>query len=328
MKPRTYAFVFVAIFLFSTIFVFSKKIIPPLNSFSYLFIRSMLGTIAFTILLASMRLYPTFMAALRKGWKQLILFALAMHLFPLVLVFIATPMTTATDLTIINNLNLSFVILLNWVIQKKKPTLALVGIVSINFAGAIVIMMPLDFSTNPNLVGDLVMLLAVFFGAFFPIFNKKLAQDANPFVLAYAINLFPFLALIPINLAWPGQIGTITALQPLGWFFITWIGVGVSAFAYSLGNLAYKDEGMTPELYSILTTLIPVGGIIWDVALFGTAMTIFRIMGAALVIGSVILAQVVETHVKTKEKATVIDPPSLLFFNDDEKENYKKRETG
>ncbi|MEX2682168.1 MAG: DMT family transporter [Candidatus Sigynarchaeota archaeon] len=308
MKPRTYVFVFVVIFLFSTIFVFSKKIIPPLNSFSYLFVRSMLGTIAFTILLASMRLFPAFIAALKKGWKQLILFALAMHLFPLLLVFIATPMTTATDQTIINNLNLSFVMLLNWAIQKKRPTLTLVSIVGINFAGAIVIMMPLDFSTNPNLVGNLVMLLAVFFGAFFPIFNKKLAQDVDPFVLAFTINLFPFLALIPINFAVPGQIETISSLEPMGWFYISWIGIGVSAFAYTLGNFAYKDEGMTPELYSILTTLIPVCGIIWDVALFGTAMTIYRITGAALVIGSVLLAQVVETQRKTREKGKKTNP--------------------
>ncbi len=218
------------------------------------------------------------------------MFSITFHLVPLIFVFIATPLTNPTNQIIINNMNLAFVVLINLFLFKVKPSRNMVLAVVLNFAGALLVLWPLDFTQNPNLAGDITMIVAVVIGAFFPIYNKKLAGTVHPLVLGFSVNAFPALAMMPV-LFIPAQLQAIASLDAIGWVYICFIGVGISGIAYVLGNMAYKDPACTPEVYSTWCTLIPVFGMVISLFLYGYTIGVVNLIGAAIVIASIYLAQ-------------------------------------
>ncbi|MBN2149804.1 MAG: DMT family transporter [Candidatus Lokiarchaeota archaeon] len=295
-KPTTYLFVFVAIGLFSPVFLFSKYVLPPLTPFSYMFLRSAFGTAFLTVVLLSRKLFGSFVSLLKDCWRDVLLFSLAFHLLPLVLVFFSTPITTPTDQVIINNMNLAFVLIINKFAFRAKMMRRMIIAVGINFAGALLVLWPLDFSQNPNLLGDVIMILAVIIGSFFYIWNKKLAFRADPAVLNFSVNFFPTIVSLPL-MFFIGGAGNILELSGAGWFFITFIGIGISGIAYCCLNEGYRDPAMSPEHMSMFTTLIPVVGLGLSIAAgFGTGWVNY--LGAGLVIFSIVIANFTSSREK------------------------------
>ncbi len=300
-KTRTYLFVFIAVALFSPVFLFSKFVIPPLTAFSYMFMRSAFGTAFLSVVLLSRKLFGSFVSLLKKCWKDVLIFSLAFHLLPLILVFLSTPITTPTDQVIINNMNLAFVVVINKVAFRAKTSRHLALAVVINFAGALLVLWPLDFSQNPNLLGDVIMIAAVLIGSFFHIWNKKLATKADPAVLNFTINIFPMIVSLPLMFL-VGDAATILDLSGLGWFFIAFIGIGISGMAYFCMNQGYQDPAMTPEHMSLFTTLIPVFGLALSIAA-GFDKGMVNYIGAGLVIFSIVLSNAMKTRKKETELA-------------------------
>lgn len=311
LKPRTYLFILIAVVLFGTVFVFSNELIVPLGplvSLNYLFVRSSLGaTFMFALLAVTGRVRSAF-SFLKLRWKEVLFFTIAFHLVPLVIVFVASSYTTGANQVIINNLNLSFVVLINFLLYRERPSKLAFVAVGINFAGALLVLWPLDFSTNPNLLGDLIMVAGVFIGAFFPGYNKRIvnmdAGGGDPIALGFFLNFIPALCLLPFMFVlqlW----GPLATMTPLHWFYIAWIGLGVSGLAYTLGNAAYQDENLTPQLYSTFTTLIPVIGLLLSVLVYSDEFGWVNIGGAAMIIASILLAQ----NASYKKRPQAMAPP-------------------
>ncbi|MHA1371154.1 MAG: DMT family transporter [Promethearchaeota archaeon] len=293
MKLKTYFFIFTAVILFGTLFIFSKQVITPfgpLNSFSYLFMRSSFGSIFMFSLLLCKRLLGELVDNFKQYFKDILIMTSCFHLLPLIIVFLATPHTSASNQVIINNLNLACVVIINFLLFGKVPTRNLIISVILNFFGILLVLMPLNLQTNQTLIGDLLMIVAVVIGAFFPIWNKRLAKVTNPLILGFYLNTIPAIILFPfvfiLNLA-----PSYTQLNLTQWFYMIWIGVGVSGIAYTLGNAAYKDKDLTPELYSTFTTLIPVIGLGLSLLIFKEHLEWYNLVGSAIVILSIYLAQ-------------------------------------
>jgi drug/metabolite transporter (DMT)-like permease len=301
LQSKTLAFVSVPVLLFSTIFIFSKLIIPPLSPFTYMLLRSGFGTLALLCILGATKSFHV-LKTWKSNWRDVFLFSIAFHLLPLIIVFVSTSMTSAMNQVIINNMSLAFVVCLNLLIFKIKPKKLLVIAVTINFFGAFLVIWPPDISQNPSLIGDVIMVVAVLIGSLFPIFNKRLTGKVHPLALSFAINLFPFLAMLPALIV-PGQIDTIVQLGTVdfGWLSIMFIGIGVSGVAYLAGNKAYEDKAMTAELYNTFITLTPVLGILWSL-LFGETIDPINYIGAALVIVSVFIANRMPVSTETAQK--------------------------
>jgi drug/metabolite transporter (DMT)-like permease len=269
-----------------------------------MFLRSAFGTLFLTPMLGSRNLFPSFRQLVKENWKDVLIFSLAFHLFPLIVVFISTPMTNPTDQVIINNMSLAFVVIINLVFFRIKPTRYLVMAVIINFAGAMLVIYPLDFSQNPKLIGDLVMMAAVFIGSFFGIWNKKLASKTDPLVLAYCINIFPAIVTTPLMFL-TGDAMTIGQLDVVGWFYIIFIGVGISGIAYFCMNIGYREPGMTPEIMNTFSTLIPVFGMVISIFLFNYMIGLVNIAGAILIIASIIIADRAPTRNVAGQKPVI-----------------------
>ncbi|MBD3186671.1 EamA family transporter [Candidatus Bathyarchaeota archaeon] len=293
LKPLSMLYIFIAVLLFGTLFIFSDQVIypnGPLRSVGYLFLRFLLASVALGCFLIAKGDGPDIITDFKENWKHLIPFTAVLHLVPLVIVFVATSYTSGANQTIINNMNLSFVVFNKLIFYKVKPAKTMLLAVTINFLGVLLVLFPLSFDENSNLVGDLIMVFAVFLGSFFPMFNRKFAYYHKPMVLSFFMNFIPMLVLIPFMFAF-NQGQAIAMLTGKQLFFMTWIGVGVSGIAYGLGNAAYKtDENLTGEVYSTFTTLIPVIGLLLSYFLFDDPIGFVNLGGAILVTISLLLA--------------------------------------
>jgi drug/metabolite transporter (DMT)-like permease len=119
-------------------------------------------------------------------------------------------------------------------------------------------------------------------------------MEQDPVVLNLTINLFPAIVALPIMFL-VGDATTILLLDGLGWFFIMFIGIGISGIAYYCLNKGYQDPAMTPEHMSMFTTLVPVFGLVISI-LAGFAMGWVNLIGAALVIISIVFSNKVPTR--------------------------------
>ena len=304
--PKTYVYMLTSTFLFSTVFIFSQQIIPPLSTYSYLFLRSLLGAIFLIIYIFIAKLYSSLKQALKDHWKDLLVISILFHMVPLLIVFFATGFTSAANQIIINNMNLSFVVLINLFVYKKKPTSMLIVAVILNFVGVLLVLFPLDFKENSTLLGDIIMIIGVFVGAFFPAWNKRVANKTDPIVLGFFLNFFPAIFLLPF-MFFVGQAESIFQLDMIGWFYILWIGIGISAIGYCVGNAAYKDKALTPEIYATVTTLMPVIGLILSLVVFGEQITWINFIGAIIVISSIYIATRVRGIQKKENERENID---------------------
>ncbi|MHA1681601.1 MAG: DMT family transporter [Promethearchaeota archaeon] len=295
LKPITYIYLLTTVFLFGTLFVFSRKIIEPvgpLNSLNYLFMRFLLASIFMFVYVLARGKGKEITSNFKKNPRKIFLFTAGMHMPPLILVFIATPLTSADNQTIINNMNLSFVVMVNFLFFRNKPGRNLILAVLVNFLGGLLVMSPLSLNKNEKLAGDIIMLFAVFLSGFYPYFNKIMAHENDPMVLSFFMNFIPMLVLLPFmfifNL-WPAY----EELDSLGWFFMLWIGIGVSGLAYGFGNAAYtSDKRLTPETYSIFSTLISIIGLITNFLVFHKIMGPLNLIGAGLVIFSILISAI------------------------------------
>lgn len=251
-----------------------------------MFLRSLLGSLALLLILAFNKKLKECLHFIKNNIKKVITFSLVLHLLPLVLIFMGTSVTTATNQVIINNMNLAFVVIINFLVYRKKPTRKLLLVVVINFVGILLVLSPLVFTSNPTLLGDLITMLAIFIGAFYPGYIKGIAEKTSSLILGFCMNFFPAIALLPF-VFFCNQWHPYTSLEPVGWFYIIWIGVGISGIGYVLVNVAYSDENMTPELISLLYTLIPIVGLFFSLLVFRESIGWLNFIGAIIIILSI-----------------------------------------
>lgn len=293
LKPLSMLYILIAVLLFGTLFIFSDQVIypkGPLRSVGYLFLRFLLASVALGSFLIAKGNGLDLVRDFKENWKHLIPFTAVLHLVPLIIVFVATSYTSGANQTIINNMNLSFVIFNKLVFYKVKPAKTMLLAVTINFLGVLLVLFPLSFDKNSNLVGDLIMVFAVFLGSFFPMFNRKYALYHKPMVLSFFMNFIPMLVLIPFVFIFD-QGQAILMLTGKQLFYMTWIGVGVSGIAYGFGNAAYRtDKNLTGEIYSTFTTFIPIIGLLLSYFLFNDPIGLVNLGGAILVTISLLLA--------------------------------------
>ncbi|MFX0101034.1 MAG: DMT family transporter [Candidatus Hodarchaeota archaeon] len=310
LKSQTYIFIGFSILLFGTVFIFSKQVIPPLNSVSYMFLRSALGSVFLFFVLGFKKNLKDCWQFIKNNIKSTILFALVLHLFPLILIFIATPITTATNQVIINNLNLTFVVIINLVFYGKKPSRRLGLVVIINFVGILLVLSPLNFTSNPTLLGDLITVFAIFLGAFYPGYNKRMAEKTDPLILGFCLNIFPAVALLPFTFMF-NQVITYALLEPVGWFYMIWIGIGISSMGYVLVNAAYSDKNLTPEMFSLFLTLIPIVGLVFSLLIYKETIGWLNLLGALIIIFSI--------YWGNREKKKPQDEKDTFIRNNDSK---------
>jgi len=190
---------------------------------------------------------------------------------------VANKLTTAANAIVIQYSMTGFVILVNWLITKKKPsTRDLVTAVVVMFGVALCF---LGGFGGGKLLGDLIAVSsALFFGGIF-LLSQVPGNDAMTYTYQGSLLCILFLFTIPGD---PNFVLTpMTALvgATMG------VSVGLGYMFFSSG----MRDGVPATKASIISNIEPVMSPIWVFLALGEKPGIWSIVGAAIVLGAVTL---------------------------------------
>lgn len=233
-------------------------------------------------------------------WKQLaVLGAFGMVLYQ-GLGYSAAHYTTATNMGIINAFIPVFTIFVSMLMLKDIPNrFAVVGSM-LSFAGLLYVMAQGNFSQlvqSGGHLGDVMMVLAVFFYAFYGVFLKKWQLQIPLLISLYVQIIFALLYHLPFVL----YLG-LDAIDQHNVSGVLYAGIFPSLIAPLLWMLAVQMIG--PNRTSIFMNLMPVCTAIIAKLWLGEAWTIYHSIGGLVILSGILLAQKKERILKTAKLNT------------------------
>lgn len=222
-----------------------------------------------------------------QHWKQLaVLGAFGMVLYQ-GLGYTAAHYTTATNMGIINAFIPVFTIFVSMLMLKEIPNrFAVVGSI-LSFAGLLYVMVqgnPLHLIQSGGHLGDIMMVLAVFFYAFYGVFLKKWQLQIPLMISLYVQIVFALLYHLPFVL-WLG----LDAIDQHNVGSVVYAGIFPSLIAPLVWMLAVQMIG--PNRTSIFMNLMPVCTAIIANLWLAEAWTIYHSMGGVVILLGILLAQ-------------------------------------
>lgn len=203
------------------------------------------------------------------------------------LAYSAAHYTTATNMGLINAFIPIFTIFVALLILKQRPNryavigsaLSFLGLLYVIGQGQLVAILSLGQHS-----GDLVMLLAVFFYAFYGVFLKKWQLSLPLMIMLYMQICFAVLYHLPF-IAYMG-LDTLTSANILS---VLYAAVFPSLLAPLLWMLAIQKLG--PNSTSIFMNLMPIFTAMIAYVWLNEAWTIYHSIGGGVILAAVFLAQ-------------------------------------
>ena len=229
-----------------------------------------------------------------QHWKQLaVLGAFGMVLYQ-GLGYSAAHYTTATNMGIINAFIPVFTIFVAMLMLKDIPNrFAVVGSL-LSFLGLIYVMAQGDLLSliqSGGHLGDAMMVLAVFFYAFYSVFLKKWKLQIPLMISLYVQIFFALLYHLPFVL-WLG----LDAIDQQNVASVLYAGIFPSLIAPLVWMLAVQMIG--PNRTSIFMNLMPVFTAIIANIWLAEAWTVYHSIGGVIILLGILLAQKKDVPVK------------------------------
>ena len=222
-----------------------------------------------------------------QHWLQLaVLSAFGMVLYQ-GLAYTAAHYTTATNMGLINAFIPVFTILVSFFILKDIPNrFAIMGSI-LSFCGLIYVMAQGNLSAlwqSGAHWGDLLMVVAVFFYAFYGVFLKKWQLKIPLLISLYIQIAFALIYHLPF-IAWLG----LDSLNTANLGSVLYAGIFPSLIAPFVWMLAVQQIG--PNRTSIFMNLMPVFTAIIASLWLTESWTIYHTLGGVLILTGVVMAQ-------------------------------------
>jgi len=173
--------------------------------------------------------------------------------------------------------------------MHEKITAANFAGLILSFIGVLMVVLDRNLSFQAEPLGLLLMLFAVFAGAFYGLVLKKLSHGYSTYTVVKWQNTLGLLYFLPLFLIF--EIPSFSAVQ---WDFrlISTIGllaVFPSTISFLLLTNVFRQLGINKT--NIFTNLIPVFTAIFAFLLLGERFDVVKIAGIAVIISGILLAQ-------------------------------------
>jgi drug/metabolite transporter (DMT)-like permease len=273
--------------LWGASFPLTKVALEGLGPLGIAFVRWTISTMALAGWLAVSRRLPLAGSLVRREFRTLWWVALAGITLFYALENFALRFTSATNAGILANLTSVFIALLAAVWLKERVGLRGWLAMGVAFLGAGLVSQGSGHLaiSSTGLAGDLMMVLATFFGALYSIGGKGLTERYPSDVVTTAIAASGALFLLPLALA----EGMTLALGAKVWLALIVLGLGSGALAnlFWLHILSY----MPASRAGTILFLVPVTSTLLAVLLLHEPFTAAMLAGGALVLVSVAAMQ-------------------------------------
>lgn len=159
----------------------------------------------------------------------------------------------------------------------------------LSFIGVLMVVLDRNLSFQAEPIGLILMLFAVFSGAFYGLVLKKLSHGYSTYTVVKWQNILGLIYFLPLFL-----IFEIPSFSAVHWDFrlISTIGllaVFPSTLSFLLLTNVFRQLGINKT--NIFTNLIPVFTAIFAFLLLGEQFDLIKIVGIAVIISGILLAQ-------------------------------------
>ncbi len=258
---------------------FSKIALKQITPFTFIFLR---------FILAGLVLGPLFLSKEKKlNLKKIKLAVLISLLATSNVTFFALGVrkTTATISQMLYAAVPIIVAITSYFILKTKMSLKKILGVIIGFIGVLlIVLLPVlgkSFVFSGDLLGNLLVFIAVFSYSLYSVFSKKLQKYFSPLALttifiATTLIVQSFLALSETE----GNLGLLKNVSFASWASLVYVGILGTAGYYIVYQLAIKKAN--PIIVSMVFYLQPVSAFIWSALMLGERLTLGFIAGSIL----------------------------------------------
>ena len=282
-----------AVLIWSMNIAFTRYVVDYISPVSISFYRWLVAFLVLTPFMAT-RVWRE-RVLIQQYWKKLaVLAAFGMVLYQ-GLGYTAAHYTSATNMGIINAFIPIFTIFVSMFLLKEIPNrFAIVGSI-LSFLGLLYVMAQGNLAgliQSGGHLGDVMMVLAVFFYAFYGVFLKKWQLNIPLMISLYIQIIFALLYHLPFVL-WLG----LEAINPQNISSVLYAGIFPSLIAPLVWMLAVQMIG--PNRTSIFMNLMPVFTAIIAYIWLNEAWTVYHSIGGAIILLGILLAQKKpQTHIK------------------------------
>jgi len=242
-----------------------------------------------------------------KQWPPLILLGFVGTFCYHALFFSSLKYTTAINSSLIGAINPMVTTLLAALFFSEQLTPRRLFGIFLSFSGVFL------FITNGDLQlisqfqfnkGDLLMLIAVCCFAVYALLSRRYMKQYQ--LSPLMVTAYTFLICVVISVPfvlWEKPSTYLFSATASGWLSILYMSVFASVLGYLIQMVAIQRIG-APRT-AIFINLVPIFTIIQSVTILGESITLFKLIGAAIVITGVYLATQPESRVKYLKSSEV-----------------------
>lgn len=202
---------------------------------------------------------------------------------------LALEYTTAVNSSILVNFNVPFIAIFAMIFLKESLTRKTVMGIFVSFIGAVIIVINGSLSGFQSInIGDILIISAGIFWAAYSIAGKKTMMRKSPLSITSFSFLFGTIFLFPLAF-FESRFSFIGGVTELGLGSVLYLSLLCSVFAYICWNSSMKVEKSSKV--AMFLYLVPLTTSIMAWFLLGEVITIYTVIGGALVIFGVYLAE-------------------------------------
>ena len=301
-KQSSYIIAVVAMIIWGTTFPLSKLVIPPLTGTIFTLIRVTFALVIFLIYLQLIHQFREFWQLFTSRFWFFLGLGGILYGLSYAVQYYAIRYTTAINQSILSNFTTFFVILLNFIIYRRKPQKKFVIGLVFGVIGAILIIVDDNFSlSSGTLLGDLLTLFSFFIWAGYVIVSKPIAERENSLYVLTAVFLGAFIVLLPLSFIDQG-FSSLQDLTLSQWGILCYLGVICSGVATLLYTIGLSNEAIPSENISLIGLLLPIVAIFTSVLLLDEKFTLRILIGVILILGSVVIAEIEPKKSETENR--------------------------
>jgi len=275
-------------------FVFTAAILPVLDPISIVFIRLVISS---ALLWLVVLLFFRKQRLSKSLWKWVFLMAF----FEPFIYFLGETyglqrVSPTVVSLIIATIPVFTAIVMSVFFQAKLSIINFIGIF-ISFFGVFCMIVNKDLTLNADLIGLLLVFVAVLSTIGYSVILHKLAKNTHPVWIVTVQNTFGILLFLPLflllretpNYENGKALFTFLSVKETMWFYLITLAVFCSALAFIFYILAVRKIGVAKS--SVFSNLIPIITAVISYFLLDERFTTQKIAGIAIVVFGLILTQ-------------------------------------
>ena len=227
-----------------------------------------------------------------RDFPQLLSLALSGFVINKVLEYGGLALTTASDVALLISSETLFTAAFAWLLLREQFRLLRLGMMLLGLIGVYLIVERSFIPTIPSgggmwrIFGDLLVVLALMFDAFYTVRGKALLVKHSPLLIISAAIVGSTLFWLPIA-GWEILSFGWHPLSTIGWLSVCWMALGVTVFGYLAWFQGLKRvDGSTAAVTLFVQPLV---GTALAVLLLHEQLTPITLIGGVLIVSSVFL---------------------------------------